>query len=280
MNRLRTNVPLTVAISAALAGAPVLAEPDCPGDADASGAVDFGDVTTVLGNWLAECPPPPIDFLGDQLANPQLVNQVINSPLTQQFGATFNQMGLNPNFQHTSELFYGPAPDLCPVVPNDAVFLLVPVVDQSGLAVGFYAYTASPSQMIEGADYITFFDPNVDPNQETIRVHTAPNLQEWLDITLINDCDVVVTSSENPGVPFPNGQNAAASSDRGGSYLQCLGMGIAPKILLARGLGLDQACIFQCKICAATPTPITCAGCAGCAAVAVGIIAHVWWCCP
>lgn len=29
--------------------------PDCPGDADGNGVVDFNDIVTSLGNWLNVC---------------------------------------------------------------------------------------------------------------------------------------------------------------------------------------------------------------------------------
>jgi len=264
---------LAALCSCAVAGA----DPDCPGDANGDGQVVFDDITTVLNNWNKQCGAPAIEFLGDQLADPTLVQHVINSPLTQQWGAQLAGMGINLNFNHTSELFYNDFDNICPVVPGDARFVMVPAVDPNGLQIGVYAYTYSDMTGVEGADYMTFFDPAVDPNQQTIRVYTDPNFMAWLDIELINnDCNTEVTSSENPGVPF---DASGEGADRG-SYLQCLGMGIAPKILLAKGLGLDKACILSCKVCAGAPTPVTCSGCAACAAVAVGIIAHVWWCCP
>ncbi len=278
--KLFRQLSLAGAVLGALSiGTPASADPDCPGDANGDGQVVFDDITAVLSNFNAQCGAPAIEYLGDAIPDQLYLQQVLASPLTQAYGATLGQQGLIIDPAGAAEVFYNDFDQICPATPADARFMMIPIIDQqSNLPTAIFAYTSSDMMQAEGADVMSLFDPAIDPNQNTIRVFVDPQLSSWLDIELTNnDCNTVVTSSENPGVPF---DNSGDSADRGGSYLQCVGMGIAPKILLAKGLGLDKACILSCRVCAGAPTPFTCSGCAACAAVAVGIIAHVWWCCP
>jgi len=193
--------------------------------------------------------------------SPQLINQVQNSPLTNQFAQTFIANNWLLDFNMGIEIF----PDFSglPVnPPADAQFVWIPVFDSSNSnMLGIYGYTFSPSSGIEGADFIEF------PNDNQMVIFASPFLDEGVVINNPYTCD------DNYSVDFIcpvalTSQNDSACSP----YLNCFGAGLLTLINSATRLGLTQQCLTYCS---AQLWP----ACAACAIGAGAVTFGIWWNC-
>jgi len=191
-----------------------------------------------------------------------LLIRVASSSLTQGFEQSLAALGYSMDFAAATEetfLF-----SLSSAVPPDARHAVVPVVDGSGDLVGQFAHSSTLT--IEGADFVRFFTPDIDPDQMTVRTYIDPDLCAWVDVIVNEDGSVTTDVVEN--CPVRAGQ----------SYGTCLGLGVALVVGGAERLGIGSACRALCATCA-VPPHASCLGCGTCAIGYIGCATGIWWGC-